>query len=93
MGPTPASPVLDAPAVLKAAQSVLGAYVGEKTARAWTSETLRKLGIGIGEDHMSPEELDKLLQGLGVSLAVIVGQEKTDGLIDELRSRFVPRNV
>jgi hypothetical protein len=90
---TPAAPVLDAPAVLKAAQSVLAPYVGEKTARAWTSETLRKLGIGIGEDHMSLEELASLLDGLGTSLAVIVGQQKTAGLIEEIRARFVPRSA
>ena len=93
MGTTPASPVLDAPAVLKAAQSVLAPFVGEKTARAWTSETLRKLGIGIGEDHMSPEELEKLLDGLGVSLAVIVGQQKTTDLIADIRARFLPRSA
>jgi hypothetical protein len=93
MGTTPASPVLDAPAVLKAAQSVLAPYVGEKAARAWTSETLRKLGIGIGEDHMSHEELERLLEGLGVSLAVIVGGEKTAALIGEIKARFVPRSA
>jgi hypothetical protein len=93
MGTTPASPVLDAPAVLKAAQSVLAPYVSEKTARAWTSETLRKLGIGIGEDHMSPEELERLLEGLRVSLAVIVGEQKTSDLIEEIRARFLPRSA
>jgi len=93
MGTTPASPVLDAPAVLKAAQSVLAPYVSEKTARAWTSETLRKLGIGIGEDHMSPEELGRLLEGLRVSLAVIVGEQKASDLIEEIRARFLPRSA
>jgi hypothetical protein len=93
MGTTPASPVLDAPAVLKAAQSVLAPYVSEKTARAWTSETLRKLGIGIGEDHMSPEELERLLEGLRVSLAVIVGEQKASDLIEEIRARFLPRSA
>lgn len=90
-----AAPVsaVDPAAVLKAAQTVLGTYVGEKTARAWTSDMLRKLGLGIMED-MSRENFEAVLSGLGPGLAVIVGQAKATSLIDEIRSKFAaPRSA
>lgn len=49
--PASASSVVDPAAVLKASRAVLGAYVGEKTAREWTIDMLRRLQIGIGEDR------------------------------------------
>lgn len=93
MDNTAAVSAVDPAAVLKAAQTVLGTYVGEKTARAWTSEMLRKLGIGIMED-MSRESFEAVLNGLVPGLAVIVGQAKATGLIDEIRSKFAtPRSA
>ena len=86
------SPALDPAAVLKAAQTVLGTYVGEKTARGWTSEMLRKLQIGLMED-MSREQFEAVLGGLVPGLAVIVGPAKAAALIDEIRSQFTPRSA
>lgn len=88
----PVSPGLDPAAVLKAAQTVLGTYVGEKTARDWTSDMLRKLHLGIGED-MSREAFEAVLGGVTPGLAVIVGPAKAAALIDEIRSRFAPRSA
>ena len=86
----PASQGIDPSAVLKAAQAVLGTYVGEKTARDWTSQMLRKLQLGLMED-MSRESFEAVLAGLVPGLAVIVGPAKADSLIDELRGRFAPK--
>ena len=82
------APVIDAPAVLRAAQDVLSPYVGEKTARTTTSELLRKLKIGIVEDQMTAEQLEALLGGLATGVAVFVGQAKADTLIEQIRARF-----
>ena len=86
----PVSAGLDPAAVLKAAQTVLGTYVGEKTARDWTSAMLRKLQIGIGES-MSRDEFEAVLAGVNHGLAVIVGPAKAAALIDEIRALFAPR--
>jgi hypothetical protein len=86
----PVSPGVDPAAVLKAAQAVLGTYVGEKTARDWTSEMFRKLQIGLMED-MSRESFEAVLGGVTPGLAVIVGPAKAASLIDEMRARFAPR--
>jgi hypothetical protein len=83
---------LDPAAVLKAAQAVLGAYVGDKTARDWIGEMLRKLQIGIGED-MSREDFEKVLGGVQPGLAVIVGPAKAAALLDEVRAKFAPRSA
>ena len=87
--PAPSPQAIDPAAVLKAAQAVLGAYVGEKTARDWTNDMLRKLQIGIGED-MSREDLEKILGGVTPALAVIVGPGKAAALLDEVRAKFAP---
>ena len=81
---------VDPAAVLKAAQAVLGTYVGEKVARTWTSDMLRSLQIGLMEE-MSRDQLEAVLKGLTPGLAVIVGPAKAQGLIDEIRGRFGPR--
>jgi hypothetical protein len=86
----PVSPGVDPAAVLKAAQAVLGTYVGEKTARDWISGMLRKLQLGLMED-MSRENFEAVLAGVVPGLAVIVGPAKADSLIGELRARFAPR--
>jgi hypothetical protein len=86
----PVSQGIDPAAVLKAAQAVLGTYVGEKTARDWTSEVLRKLQLGLMED-MSRESFEAVLAGLVPGLAVIVGPAKADTLIGDLRARFAPK--
>jgi hypothetical protein len=83
---------LDPAAVLKASQTVLGTYVGEKTAREWTSEMLRKLQIGLMEE-MSRDNFEAVLVGLTPGLAVIVGPAKATTLIDELRARFAPQGA
>ena len=51
---------LDPGAVLKAAQTVLGAYVGEKTARDWTNEMLRKTrgGQASQSQHITGKAVD-----------------------------------
>ena len=85
-----ASAGIDPAAVLKAAQAVLGTYVGEKTARDWTSAMLRKLQLGLMED-MSRDSFEAVLAGLVPGLAVIVGPAKADSLIGELRGRFAPQ--
>jgi hypothetical protein len=92
MSTAPPSPGLDPAVVLKATQSVLGTYVGEKTARDWTSEMLRKLQLGLMED-MSRENFEAVLAGVTPGLAVIVGPAKAASLIDEIRSRFAPRSA
>jgi len=81
---------VDPAVVIKAAQAVLGAYVGEKVARTWTSEMLRNLQIGLMEE-MSREQLEAVLKGLTPGLAVIVGPAKAAALIDESRGRFGPK--
>ena len=86
----PVSPGVDPAAVLKAAQAVLGTYVGEKTARDWISAMLRQLQLGLMED-MSRENFEAVLAGVVPGLAVIVGPAKADSLIGELRARFAPR--
>ena len=57
--------------------------VKEKTQLLATQQDLQKRNT----------ELAGLLEGLGQSLAVIVGQQKTAGLIEEIRARFVPRSA
>ena len=89
--PASASSV-DPAAVLKAAQTVLGAFVGEKTAREWINQMLRTLQIGIGED-MSRDDFEKVLGGVQPGLAVIVGPAKAAALLDEVRARFAPRSA
>jgi hypothetical protein len=88
-GPAPLPSAVDPTAVLKAAQAVLGTYVGEKTARDWISDMLRKLHLGVAED-ISGADFEKVLAGVVPGLAVIVGPAKAAALIDEVRARFVP---
>jgi hypothetical protein len=88
----PVPSTLDPAVVLKATQTVLGSYVGEKTARDWTSEMLRKLHIGLMEE-MSREHFEAVLGGLAPGLEVIVGPAKASSLIEEIRSRFTPRSA
>jgi hypothetical protein len=83
---------LDPSAVLKAAQAVLGQYVGDKAARDWTNDMLRRRQIGIG-DVMSAEDFTAVLDGLLPGLAVIVGPARADALIGEIRARFAPRSA
>ena len=90
--PAPVSSTIDPGAVLKAAQAVLGTYVGEKTARDWTNDMLRKLQIGVG-DEMSRDAFDAVLGGLTPGLAVIVGPAKAASLIEDIRARFAPRSA
>lgn len=90
--PAPAPSPVDPAAVLKAAQAVLGAYVGEKTARDWINGMLRALQIGIGED-MSRADFEKVLGGVQPGLAVIVGPAKAAALLDEVRAKFAPRTA
>jgi hypothetical protein len=88
----PAPVSIDPAAVLKAAQAVLGTYVGDKAARDWTSDMLRKLQIGVG-DEMSRDTFEAVVGGLVPGLAVIVGPAKAASLIDDIRSRFAPRSA
>jgi hypothetical protein len=83
---------IDPGAVLKAAQAVLGTYVGDKAARDWTSDMLRKLQIGVG-DEMSRDAFEAVVGGLVPGLAVIVGPAKAASLIEDIRARFAPRSA
>jgi hypothetical protein len=86
------SSTIDPGAVLKAAQAVLGTYVGDKAARDWTSDMLRKLQVGVG-DEMSRDTFEAVVSGLTPGLAVIVGPAKAATLIEDIRARFAPRSA
>lgn len=64
-------------------ERVLSPYVGATMARAATRGHYRALGIG-GPD-LEPEQLDSLVQKVGLGLHIFVGRERTAELLAAIR--------
>lgn len=64
-------------------ERVLTPHIGPLLAHASTRSQCEKLGID--GDEIPPEQLEELVEALGLGLAVFVGRPKAGELVEEMR--------
>ncbi len=69
---------------LDAIARVLAPYLGENMARAAVRGHAERLGLR--GSHPAGADLERLLDALGPGLGVFVGRDKTQRILDEVRS-------
>ncbi|MFP3939118.1 MAG: hypothetical protein ACOC7L_01755 [Acidobacteriota bacterium] len=70
--------------ILDILERVLTPHIGPLLAHASTRSQCEKLGIE-EEDEITPEQLEELVEALGLGLAVFVGRPKAGELVEQMR--------
>ena len=70
--------------VLAATQTVLAPYLGDLMARSAAKAHCRDLGIS--DDFLNRQQVDALLERLGLGLVIFVGREKTTAALAAMKS-------